>query len=331
MNVIKILKSVKGWVSRLMELEKHRKHKKAENSCCLLVNNDPNKNCTAQGIFCRLINEGVNIGPRFGLLTCHHVIPSKAETLGWTVYYGEEYFFELEPSIIDNFYSCCTIGEHFDKKCPFGLDFTLIEFVDEAPIRRDIELLDLDYTQNLNSNSIVKEGQCYIYQRQQNKIELCCEDHDYTFNWMQGELRDWSNFSILTPKQIKGKGTSGCPVVSFPTDDESPHLLGMHTCTATGYKDESLSVNTSIVQIIKLLKFQKDIVNKEYDELFDLFWERYGEASKNFDTKQMTWMIVNRLHKLKKNANFLDIITEICKCMSNLLSGLYHYHFTSSH
>ena len=294
-------------------------HQKAKNSCCLLLKG---RN-TAQGILCRLINEGVNIGPRFGLLTCHHVIPSKAAIHGWKIYYGGGEL-PLHPSMIDNFYSCCNNesgNEHFDKECPVDLDFTLIEFIARVPIRRDIELLDLDYAQNFNSNPIW-EGHCHIYQRQQNRhASVSHEEHDYVFDW-EGDSNevDWSNFSILTPKQINGKGTSGCPVVSFPTDDGSPHLLGMHTCTVD-YKGKPVSGNASIVEIIKLLIIQKKVVNQKLDYFFNLFLQYYDEASGNSNTKQISWIVANRLCELNEVFKSMDEIAQFCKCMSNCCLG----------
>ena len=296
-------------------------HQKAKNSCCLLLKG---RN-TAQGILCRLINIGDNIGPRFGLLTCHHVIPSEAQIFGWTIYYGRGESFELEPSIIDNFYSCCnkeSDNEHFDKECPVDLDFTLIEFNEQALIRHDMELLDLDYAQNFNSNPIWK-GHCHIYRRQQNRhASVSHEEHDYVFDW-EGDSNevDWSNFSILTPKQINGKGTSGCPVVSFPTDDGSPHLLGMHTCTVD-YKGKPVSGNASIVQIIKFIKIQKE-VDQKLNYFLNLFlYYYYNEASGNSNTKQILWIVANRLFELNKDVvKSFDEITQFCKCMSNCCLG----------
>ena len=315
MNVIKILKKCKGWVSRLMD-----QHKKAKNSCCLLLKGKH----TAQGILCRIITKEDEIGRRFGLLTCHHVIPSEAETLGWAIYYGEGEYLPLHPLMIDNFYSCCyneSGNKHFDKECPVALDFTLIEFIKEAPIPRDIELLYLDYTQDLDFNSIVWEGQCHIYQRQQNTLALVShEDHKYAFDW-EGDLGnvDWSNFSILTPKQIKGRGTSGCPVVSFPTDDGSPHLLGMHTCTVD-YKGKPVSGNASIVGIIKLLSIQKKVVNQDLIDFLEFLECYFNEPSRSFDNL-ILWMMANRLCKLDKDVKSFDEITRFCKCMSNCSFG----------
>ena len=292
---------MKGWVSRLME-----KHKKAKNSCCLLLR----ENNTAQGILCRLIDG--NVGPRIGLLTCHHVIPSMAETFGWTIYYGRGESFALKPTIIDNFYSCCNKksgNEHFCMDCDVDLDFTFIEFNERAPIRRDIELFDLkDYKVNL-------KGRCRIYKRHwEIRTQVDHEDHDYAFDWKG----DQGNFSILNPNEIKGGGTSGCPVVFLPPDGEPPHLLGMHTCSID-YEGIPVSGNASIVWINRLLKFQKKIAKKTFDVLFEIFKKYTGRV--NFNIKQKLWIIANRLCELKEGARLMDEITQFCKCISNCCLG----------
>lgn len=283
---------------------------KAENSCCLLLSQDDD---TAQGILCRLMNNGVNIGPRFGLLTCHHVIPSMAETLGWTIYYGRGDSFELKPSIIENFYSCCnkeSDNEHFCMDCHVDLDFTFIEFNERAQICPDIELFDLKgYVVNA-------EGRCRIYKRHWNiRTRVDHEDHDYAFNWKE----DWGNFSILNP--IGGPSTSGCPVVFLPPDGKPPHLLGMHTSSINDCKGKPIYlVNASIVWITELLDFQKIVVKKTFHLLSSIFLRDY-KSTENFNMKQKVWIIANHLCKFNEVVELMDEITQFCKCMSNCCLG----------
>ena len=285
---------------------------KAKNSCCLLLKGNNTDHSTAQGILCRLINNGANIGPQFGLLTCHHVIPSMAETLGWTIYYGRGQSFKLEPSIIENFYSCCnkeSDNEHFCMDCHVDLDFTFIEFNERATIRRDIELFDL------KGCEVNLEGRCCIYKRDWNiRTRVDHEDHNYAFCW-EG---DQSNFAIQNPK-IGGHGTSGCPVVFLPPDGE-PHLLGMHTLTTKNDKGNFISVNVSIVWIIKLLKVQKKVVETTYQLFLQIFSRNYKD-SENVNRKQILWTIANRLCVLQKRARLLHCIDEFCKCISNCCLG----------
>ena len=302
--------------------------RKSENSCCLLFHAASGN--VAQGILCCLAN--LDLGPlqaQFGLLTCHHVIPSKAETPGWTIYYGpdggREYHFRLEQFMISNFYSCCNKesgNEHFDEVCHINLDYTLIVFNEDAPIH-DIELLNLvhdyDSLDKLEDKPLLR---CRIFQRLPNKLSpvpTFVYHENYWAYFHRKESKDMSTFVIAYPNEIKGHGSSGCPIVFYA--DGFPRLLGMHTTSyrENGHKYSAFLYleNTSTIFINKFVERQFFYTNLDFDSLLQIFL-KYNIGNRDnginfYKEKCYLWMIANHLCKMNKDVKSRKEIKKFCK------------------
>lgn len=308
---------------------------KCENSCCLLVNEA--RNNFAQGILCCLTNlRQAQPRAQFGLLTCHHVIPSMDEILGWTIYYGGENPFQLEPLIISNFYSCCNKesgNEHFGKACHVNLDYTLIVFNEDAPIDHDIELLDV--ADDRNSLDKLKNRlplKCRIFQRlpytgpgQPVRTIVRHEDHYACF--YNEENGDMSTFIIKNPNKIKGHGSSGCLIVFYA--DGFPCLLGMHTASYKNNKYSSILFleNTSTIWINELIKKQIGYAALNYDVLLCTFLQyTMSNRDNSIETKHCLWTMANHLC-INESVKSRKEIKDFCKCI--IINYLLHSIFNS--
>ena len=299
--------------------------RKSENSCCLLFH-AAEKNF-AQGILCCLPNLDLEPQARFGLLTCHHVIPSKAKTFGWTIYYGRndggENHFPLEQSMISNFYSCCNKksgNEHFGKFCHVNLDYTLIVFSEAAPIDHGTELLNLvdDHDSLDKLKPLLK---CRIFQRlpkKQSPVATFVYHEDYYAYFHKEESGDMSTFVIGNPSKIGGPGSSGCPIVFHA--DGFPRLLGMHTTSyrENGHKYSAILFleNTSTIFINEFVEKQIFCANLDFDFLLHIFLKyNIGNRVNSIKKKHCLWMIANHLCKMNENVKSRKEINEFCKCI----------------
>ena len=299
--------------------------RKSENSCCLLFH--AAKGNFAQGILCCLAN--LELQAQFGLLTCHHVIPSMDEIFGWAIYYGGGNSFELEQFMISNFYSCCnkeSDNEHFGKVCHVNLDYTLIVFNEAAPIDHDIELLDLANDRNsLEKLKNRLQLRCRIFQRLPCSRELppvrtVVRHEDYDARFHNEESGDMSTFIIESPNKIKGHGSSGCPIVFYA--DGFPRLLGMHTIShwENDHKFNVIIIkcleNTSTILINELVEKQISYADLDFDSLLRKFLYKIGNRVNSIDfikKKHDLWMMANHLCRINENVKFRKEIYDFCK------------------
>uniref|UniRef100_A0A1X7T037 Uncharacterized protein n=1 Tax=Amphimedon queenslandica TaxID=400682 RepID=A0A1X7T037_AMPQE len=188
-----------------------------EKSCCMLSNNVDE---ASQGTIFQ------HQGPLY-LLTCHHVIPSGKKSSGWRVsIYPEEsndlgkdksigngersedscLDLCLDEGIVGRAISCCgedgILGkyEHFNKPCPFDLDFILLE---------------------LNSSKLEKMRSKFVDLRPSIDAINVLERDQEPSNFFQDSNDDDSD--------VCGGFSSGAPMYATHKSNQ-PVLYGMHTC-----------------------------------------------------------------------------------------------------
>ena len=187
-----------------------------QNSCCILYKKTINadgqvlRKIRGQGIvFLRCLRNGQK---KYALLTCHHLITSRKDAVGFYVIGKRECigFFSLNEDNVGSCYSCCgengILGKNQHpkeqnkiKSCPFDLDFTLMELKGSAEkILSAIELPDLELS--MEASEALMDGlimndpeyplinppqQCCFYQRSEFKnpntgkrdTEVLCKEH----------------------------------------------------------------------------------------------------------------------------------------------------------
>ena len=278
-----------------------------ENSCCVLWGEvrvkdevpDKVKVCKAvgQGIFLCDSQSGLKT---YWLLTCHHVITSKEVSRGFSVcvYNGkDEECFQLDGDNVGECFSCCgkngILGkaDHFYKsgrwRCPFDLDFTLIEVkgprVEE--ILSCIEVIDLNLcikaSEALMSGSAhsflqtQKAQECYFYQKVKESYsysqgyseasQVKYKEHYLQLSWpvpsqKAAHLRDWSSklsqFDVMKDDEsdICGGGSSGAPIYAIHKNGK-PLLIGMHIGTEGKHRPSNMLsiINTNCLWVLLLL------------------------------------------------------------------------------
>ena len=256
-----------------------------EISCCVLES----KNGAGQGILLRRSNYSEHT---YVLLTCHHLITSKAASHNFTVsfYDGErKKSFKLNEDNVGSCYSCCGEngilgkGKHFDDHCPFELDFTYIELKgsDVKEKLSDIELIHFNLSMEASNaqvdgsiNSLLIRSSCHFYGRNWKKPqEVRHKEHGLFLKYVSRDqqdqkkvcvLRDWCvkvpclNVIMDDDLDICGEGFSGAPIYAIHQNGK-PLLVGIHTGSEEdedGTSDYTTSKNTNFLWILQLLKVE---------------------------------------------------------------------------
>ena len=260
--------------------------KSCEISCCVLVAEGIG---AGQGTLLRRSNYSEHT---YVLLTCHHLIPSKAASHDFTVFFydGEcRKSFKLNENNVGSCYSCCggngILGkdEHFNEQCPFDLDFTFIELEgpDVEEKLSDIELIHFNLSMEASNalvdgsiNSLLtKHSTCHFYGRSglQNSQQMRHVEHGLFLECVSDlkkayVLRDWSfkvpclNVIMDDDLDVCGKGFSGAPIYAIHRNGK-PLLVGIHTRSEleedeNGTSKYTTSINTNFLWILQLLKVE---------------------------------------------------------------------------
>lgn len=344
-----------------------------ENSCCVLVKEGVG---LGQGI---LLCHSQHKQKTYWLLTCHHLITSKAASQGFYVHIfnGKSgKCFKLDKNSVGRFYSCCgengILGEaeHFYKprplrpslfplphspfkngifgeaepfykprplvpppvpRCPFDLDFTLIEVkgahVEE--ILSCIKVIDLNLcikaSRSFVSGSICSllrnqyAEECYFYQRNKECFsQVKYKEHYLQLSWPVPQskkvsiLRDWgskmSHFNVTEDDEsdICGRGSSGAAIYVIHKSG-MPLLTGMHIGRETKkHRDIKSSMNINFLWVIMLL-----MVNSSYSShlLWAIFLQYEKEESKTKNESLLSKVadvIWNQLHQLQEREQLND-------------------------
>ncbi|XP_019861982.1 PREDICTED: uncharacterized protein LOC109590529 [Amphimedon queenslandica] len=267
-----------------------------EKSCCMLSNNVDE---ASQGTIFQ------HQGPLY-LLTCHHVIPSGKKSSGWRVsIYPEEsndlgkdksigngersedscLDLCLDEGIVGRAISCCgedgILGkyEHFNKPCPFDLDFILLElnssklekmrskFVDLRPSIDAINVLERDQ----EPSNFFQDSNVSCFYMRKGKLVIN-KEHYFSFPTLPTGplkvtlLRDWS-YQVSSHEFVKdddsdvcGGFSSGAPMYATHKSNQ-PVLYGMHTCHGGEEDDDVISdefllvksFNTNFIWVLYLI------------------------------------------------------------------------------
>ena len=260
--------------------------KSCEISCSVLKSKDGG----GQGILLRRSNYS------YVLLTCHHLITSKAASRDFTVsfYDGErKESFKLNEDNVGSCYSCCAengiLGKdkHFDDHCPFELDFTFIELkgsdveeklsgIEFIHFNLSVEASNALVAGSINS-LLTKHNTCHFYGRSlKNPQEVRHVEHGLFLECVSQDLknlrvlRDWGfkvpclNVTAMNDElDVCAKGFSGAPCYAIHQNGK-PLLVGMHTRSEPEYSwfgkgengDFKTSINTNFLWILQLLKVE---------------------------------------------------------------------------
>lgn len=264
--------------------------KSCEVSCCVLVAGGIG---AGQGTLLRRSNYSAHT---YVLLTCHHLIPSKAASRDFTVsfYDGEcRKSFKLNEDNVGSCYSCCgedgILGKHkhFNDHCPFELDFTLIELKGSDVEEKLSSIEFIHFNLSVEASNALVDGTinslltkhcstCHFYGRSlKNPQQVRHVEHALFLECVSQDLkklcvlRDWGfkvpclNVIMDDELDVCGKGFSGAPIYVIHQNGK-PLLVGIHTRSELEYSwsedgedgDFTTSINTNFLWILQLLKVE---------------------------------------------------------------------------
>ena len=285
-----------------------------KNSCCSLQLNEDSiqksahKKVRGQGILFQVTKHFAfphYAFPHYALLTCHHIIPTKKDAVGWKVHFGKGpyLYFKIDKKMISRFISCCGSPDgimgcrkHDKSNCPFHLDFSLIilevkssglhylldghELPDLKPHGLNI-LLQL-MTSRSTSNSFT------IYQRHSKQLDKVDNE---LFEW--SKLK-WDNekimeFTVPYVKKIGQDGSSGSPGYAF--NEHFGHVLyGMRTQLHEDYLQVPQSLQSvPVLWILQLISAVKNYLEDRQDllQVYCIIYILYYEETEHYDERSL--------------------------------------------
>lgn len=276
-----------------------------KNSCCSLKNKKiilKSGHKKGQGILFKVTKHfAFSQGSDYALLTCHHVIPTKKDAVGWRVCFGKGpyFFFDIDENMISQFISCCgppdgIMGchKHDESNCHFHLDFSLIILEVESSglcyLLDGHELPDLKshglnillqlMTSRSTSNSFT------IYQRHSKQLDKV--DHEL-FEWskLKWDSEKIMEFTVPYVEKIGQDGSSGSPGYAF--NRHFGHVLyGMRT----QLHEDNLQVPQSlqsvpVLWILQLISAVKNYLEDRQDllQVYCIIYILYHEKTEHYD------------------------------------------------